>query len=94
MKIFFRHLLLCLIPLVGGIAAGNGFAATEPSCTALVGPAFAAKCRGRLHELEIMFQLGGVAAGGLIAAGLGAVLEARRRRAIASPRTPPQGVSA
>ncbi|HUK20965.1 MAG TPA: hypothetical protein VLV45_05335 [Gemmatimonadales bacterium] len=94
MKIFFRHLTLCLIPLIGGFAAGNIFAASQPSCTSLVGPVLAAKCRGRMHEYQIWFQLGGTAAGGVMAAILGAALEARRRRTVSNHETHTEGVSA
>ncbi len=92
MKTFLRHLAVCALPLIGGFAAGNGFAASQPSCTSLVGPVFAAKCRGRLHEYQVRFQLGGTAAGTIVAAAVGAWLEARRRKRVVTRQTTSQGV--
>lgn len=88
MKTFLRHLAVCALPLVVGIGAGYGFALKQGSCGALVGPIFAAKCHGRQLEYQLKFQLAGTAFGTLIAAGLGAWLEQRRRRAVQGTPSP------
>lgn len=80
MKILPRHLILAAVPLVCGVAASYGFAEAQGSCSALVGPVFAAKCHGRQLEYQILFQTAGTALGTLIAAFTGAWLESRRRR--------------
>jgi len=87
MRMLLRHILIAALPLVCGIAAGSGFAlkARQASCTALVGPIFAAKCHGRQLEYQLQFQTAGTAAGSLLAAVLGAWLEHRRRRAVQPP---------
>jgi hypothetical protein len=91
MKTLIRHSLVALLPLVCGIAAGYGFAyrARRTSCTALVGPLFAAKCHGRELEYQLLFQTGGTAGGTVLAAALGAWLEHRRRRAVQPPAQQP-----
>jgi len=82
MKIFFRHLVLCALPLACGVGAGYGFTMIQGSCSAMVGAIFSAKCHGRQREYQIKFQLAGAGAGTLIAATLGTWLEHRRRRAV------------
>lgn len=82
MKIFARHLVLCALPLFFGSGAGYYFTTIQGSCGAMVGALFSGKCRGRQHEYQIQFQLGGGAAGTVIAAVLGTWLEHRRRRAV------------
>ena len=84
MRMLLRHILIAALPLVCGIAAGSGFAfkARQASCTALVGPIFAAKCHGRLLEYQMKFQTAGTAIGTVVAAALGAWLEHRRRRVV------------
>jgi hypothetical protein len=89
MKIFFRHLVLCALPLACGVGAGYGFTLIQGSCSAMVGPIFSAKCHGRQREYQIKFQLMGAGAGTLIAATLGTWLEHRRRRAV--QRATPEG---
>jgi len=87
MKTFLRHLLVAVIPLVCGIIASNWFvffSRGQGSCTALVGPLFAAKCHGRLLELQLLFQGAGTAVGCLIAAAIAAWLEHRRARVVQS----------
>ena len=87
MKTFLRHLLVAVIPLVCGIIASNWFlwlAHGQGSCTALVGPVFAAKCHGRQLELQLLFQGGGTAVGCVIAAAIAAWLEHRRARVVQS----------
>lgn len=82
MRVVLRHFLLASLPLAIGLAAGWGFALTQGSCGALVGPIFAAKCHGRQLEYQLLFQTWGTVAGSLLAAGVGAGLELRRRRAV------------
>lgn len=81
MKLFLRHLALAALPLLLGVAAGWGFALTQGSCGALVGPLFASKCHGRQLEYQILFQTAGTALGTILAALLGVWLERRRGRA-------------
>jgi hypothetical protein len=82
MGTFFRHLVVCALPLACGYGAGYGFAATRASCGSLVGPVFAAKCHGRQLEYQMRLQLAGTGLGTLVAATLGTWLEHRRRRAV------------
>ena len=82
MKIFLRHVVLCSLPLLFGAGAGYGFTFIQGSCGAMVGALFAGKCAGRQREYQAKFQLGGAAAGTVIAATLGTWLEHRRRRAV------------
>jgi len=89
MKIFARHLVLCALPLFFGSGAGYYFTTIQGSCGAMVGALFSGKCRGRQHEYQVRFQLGGAAAGTVIAATLGTWLEHRRRRAV--QETPSEG---
>ena len=87
MKTFLRHLLVAAIPLVCGVIASNWFVWFKHglgSCTALVGPLFAAKCRGRQLELQLFLQGAGTAVGCLIAAAIAAWLEHRRARVVQS----------
>jgi hypothetical protein len=92
MKLLLRHLLVAALPLVCGLGAGYGFAlrAHQRSCTALVGPVFAAKCHGRELEYQLRFQTAGTAAGTVIAAFVGIWLELRRRRAVQPSDTTPE----
>jgi len=89
MKIFLRHVVLCSLPVLFGAGAGYGFTFIQGSCGAMVGALFAGKCAGRQREYQARFQLGGAAAGTVIAATLGAWLEHRRRRAV--QETPSEG---
>ena len=89
MKTFARHLVLCALPLFCGAGAGYYFTTIQGSCGAMVGALFSGKCRGIQHEYQIRFQLGGAAAGTVIAATLGTWLEHRRRRAV--QETPSEG---
>lgn len=82
MKTFVRHLVLCSLPILFAAGAGFYFTTIQGSCGAMVGALFAGKCAGRQREYHAMFQLGGAAAGTLIAASLGTWLEHRRRRAV------------
>jgi len=54
-----------------------------------LGALFAGKCAGRQREYQARFQLGGAAAGTVIAATLGTWLEHRRRRVVQG--TPSEG---
>jgi hypothetical protein len=94
MKVFFRHFLIALLPLVFGVGAGWGFAAvlsyTRNTCGRLVGPVFAPKCHWIQLEYQIMWMMGGMAFGCVLAAILGTWLELRRRRAV-QPADPNQG---
>ena len=82
MKVFLRHFLIALLPLVFGLAAGWGFAFSQNSCGRLVGPVFAPKCHWIQLEYQIMFMMAGTALGCVLAATLGSWLELRRRRAV------------
>lgn len=82
MKTFLRNFLIAAVPLACGLAASAWFAWSQGSCTALVGPIFAAKCHGRQLEFQLLFQGAGTAAGSLLAALLGTWLELRRRRVV------------
>ena len=89
MKILLRHLVLCSLPILFGAGAGYGFTFIQGSCGAMVGALFAGKCAGRQREYQARFQLGGAAAGLVIATTLGTWLEHRRRRAVQG--TPSEG---
>ncbi len=91
MKTLLRHLLVAALPLVCGIGASSSFAyrVRQTSCTAMVGPLFAAKCRGRELQYRLQFQTAGTAAGSLLAAAIGMWLELRRRRAVQPPAQQP-----
>jgi hypothetical protein len=97
MRVWFRHVVLAALPLVCGVGAGYGFAASQQSCGRMVGALFASKCHGRLLEYQIRFQTAGTGAGTLLAAMAGVWLEHRRRRAVqrATPQrqNPPGGQS-
>jgi len=58
MKIFFRHLVLCALPVLFGWGASYGFTFIQGSCGAMVGALFAGKCAGRQREYQARFQLG------------------------------------
>ena len=85
MRVFLRHFLIALLPLVFGLAAGWGFAFSQNSCGRLVGPVFAPKCHWIQLEYQIMFMMAGTALGCVVAATLGSWLELRRRRAVQRP---------
>lgn len=80
--IVLKHLLIALLPLACGLAAGLGFAYSQATCGSMVGPVFAAKCHGRLLEYQLFFQTAGTLAGCVLTAVLGAWLELRRRRVV------------
>jgi hypothetical protein len=82
MRVFVRHFLIALLPLVFGLAASWGFAFSQNSCGRLVGPVFAPKCHWIQLEYQIMFMMAGTALGCVVAATLGSWLELRRRRAV------------
>jgi hypothetical protein len=82
MKIFLRHFLIALLPLVFGLAASWGFAFSQNTCGRLVGPVFAPKCHWIQLEYQIMFMMAGTALGCVVAATLGSWLELRRRRVV------------
>jgi hypothetical protein len=82
MRIVLRHFVLAALPLVFGLAAGWAFALSVPTCGRLVGPVFGPKCHWKQLEYQLLFQMGGTAFGTLLAAGLGAGMELRRRRAV------------
>lgn len=85
MRVFLRHFLIALLPLVFGLAASWGFAFSQNSCGRLVGPVFAPKCHWIQLEYQIMFMMAGTALGCVVAATLGSWLELRRRRAVQRP---------
>lgn len=82
MKVLLRNFVLCALPLVLGVAAGQAFAFKRQSCGRMVGALFADKCRGRVLEYQMRFQIAGAGAGTLLAATIGTWLEHRRRRAV------------
>jgi hypothetical protein len=82
MRVFLRHFLIALLPLIFGLAAGWGFAFSQDTCGRLVGPVFAPKCHWIQLEYQIMFMMAGTALGCITAATLGSWLELRRRRAV------------
>lgn len=82
MKTFLRHLVLCSLPMLFAAGAGHYFTTIQGSCGAMVGALFSGKCAGLQRRYFERFQLGGGAAGTVIAATLGAWLELRRRRAV------------
>src|SRR2546422_5801777 len=65
MKIFFRHLVLCALPILFGAGAGYSFTTIQGSCGAMVGALFAAKCVGRQRQYQAKFQLAGAGVGTL-----------------------------
>ncbi|PYP51451.1 MAG: hypothetical protein DMD45_07835 [Gemmatimonadetes bacterium] len=82
MKTLLRHLVLCSLPLLFAAGSGYYFTTIQGSCGAMVGALFSGKCAGRQRQYLARFQLGGGAAGTVIAATVGAWLEHRRRRAV------------
>ena len=94
MKVFLRHFFITLLPLVFGVGAGWGFAFvlsyTRSTCGRLVGPVFAPKCHWIQLEYQMMWMMGGMAVGVVLAAILGTWLELRRRRVV-QPADPNQG---
>ena len=82
MPIFFRHLVLCVVPVVFVLGAGYGFTRIQGSCTAMVGPLLTAQCHRRQREYQRRFEFAGAITGTLLAATLGTWLEHRRRRAV------------
>ena len=84
MKIFSRHFLITLLPLIVGLAASWGFAFSQQKCGRLVGPIFAPKCHWIQLEYQLGFQMAGTALECLLAAFLGASLERRSRRRAAN----------
>ncbi len=87
MRIAVRHVLLGLLPLALGAAAGWSFAFVQEPCGGLVGFVLAAKCRGVQLEYQIWAQTGGTALGGLLAAWVGARGELARRRDVQRPHS-------
>lgn len=98
MKIFARHFIITLLPLLVGVAASYAFAYSQDKCGRLVGPIFAPKCHWIQLEYQLGFLMAGTALGCLIAALLGASLEHRSRRRAGRASVPDahtnQGVSA
>lgn len=94
MRIYLRHFLIALLPLIIGLAASWGFAFSQDKCGRLVGPIFAPKCHWIQLEYQLGFQMAGTALGCLIAVVVGASLERRRRRKTAAAEHITQGVSA
>lgn len=82
MKTFLRYAVLCALPVLFGAGAGRYFTTIQGSCGAMVGALFSGKCAGLQRQYHARFQLGGAAAGVLIAATLGTWLEHRRRKAV------------
>jgi len=82
MKTFLRHLALCALPVLFAAGSGYYFTTIQGSCGAMVGALFSGEGAGRQRQSRARFQLGGAAAGTVIAATLGTWLEHRRRRAV------------
>src|SRR5207245_11121052 len=96
MKVFFRNLVLCALPLLFAAGSGYYFTTIQGSCGAMVGALFAGKCAGRQRQYQARFQLAGAGFGLVLAAPLGTWPEHRRRRAVqrttsAVQRTPLEG---
>ena len=89
MRVVLRHMFMAALPVALGLAAGWGFLYMQESCGRLVGFALAAKCRGVQLEWQGVFQMGGMLAGWLIAAPVGAWLELRSRRTVQRPDLQP-----
>jgi len=94
MKIFARHFVITLLPLLVGLGASYGFAFSQDKCGRLVGPIFAPKCHWIQLEYQLGFQMAGTALGCLIAVVVGASLERRSRRKAEDVEHITQGVSA
>ena len=92
MRIVIKNLLIAVLPLLLGLAAGYAFTHTLSSCGSMVGPLFAAKCHGRVLQYQIRFQTLGTAVGCVFVALIGVVRELRARRAVQS-RASSQGDS-
>ena len=90
MKTFLRHIVMCSLPILFAAGSGRYFTTIQGSCGAMVGALFSGKCAGLQRQYHVRFQLGGAAAGVLIAAALGTWLEQRRRRAV-QPTTSAEG---
>ena len=82
MKVFLRHFVIALLPLIFGLGASWGFAFSQHTCGRLVGPVFAPKCHWIQLEYQIGFMMAGTALGCIAAAMLASWLERRRRRAV------------
>jgi hypothetical protein len=93
MRLLLRHFWIALLPLLFGLGASWGFAFTQDKCGRLVGPMFAPKCHWIQLEYQLLFQTAGTLFGCLLAAVLGAVLEARSRRAAERANLNPGGES-
>ena len=78
MRIMLRHFFVSLLPLIFGLAASWGFAFTQNTCGRLVGPIFAPKCHWIQLQYQLGFMMAGTLLGCLIAAVIGARLEARK----------------
>ena len=93
MKLMLRHFWIALLPLLFGLGASWGFAFSQDKCGRLVGPMFAPKCHWIQLEYQLLFQTAGTLLGCLLAAVLGASLEARSRRVAARTNLNPGGQS-
>lgn len=94
-RLVVRHVTLTVLPSVIGIAAGMVFAGRQPTCGALVGPLFAAKCGRMLVQYQLWIQTGVTLALAVLATTLGIWLERRRlkRAAVATLPPPPQAAA-
>ena len=75
MKTFLRQLVVCALPLFFAAGSGYYFTTIQGSCGAMVGALFSGKCAGRQRQYLARFQLGGGAAGTVIAATPAAAVE-------------------
>ena len=80
-----RHVMLTVLPVVMGVAAGYVFAVLQPRCGSLVGPLFAAKCGRQLVQYQLWIQAGATLALSTLTAAIGIWLERRRMRTTKRP---------
>jgi hypothetical protein len=88
-RLVVRHVTLTVLPSVIGVAAGMVFAGRQPTCGALVGPLFAAKCGRMLVQYQLWIQTGVTLGLAVLATMMGIWLERRRLKRAALATIPP-----